>query len=590
MSRPGIPWRRALAAALAVVIGGSVGTAWAAFSSSTSNGPNSFSAISDATGPTISRAVAAKSSGATPGTIRQGGDYYVYAEVSDESGVQTVTVNTSTFDTGVTAASLASAGGPWTVGGQSYDYRSAVLTANTPLVTGSNYTFSVSATDVLGNPSGPTSYLVTIETYVGVIAATSGILSHWRLGDGAISADELDDSAGKELSSHSGQLNAAWTLWPGEARTAVISNENRLRMNGTATGGTLYYTSATPSSANYLVEADVHVKSLLATDSIAVVGRMNISDPNDTFYMARYIRDSSAWQLFRVVNGVGAQLGLGFSQTLTAGQTYRLGLEINGSTIRLLVDGVERVTTIDALIAAAGRGGVRLGTSGTTATTTNTAGLHLDNFRITSLTTTASDSNGTNHGTYFNGVRLNQPGALVGTTNRSTVFDGVNDYVSVARQISNDFSIEGWFKSTQGIGTGTQWWSGAGLVDAETSSNFYDFGVSLRSDGRVVAGVGHTPDVSIVSTSGGFNNGAWHHFVFTRTRSTGALNLYVDGQAQGSATGSTASLIDTPNINFGRIQSGTNYYAGSLDDIGVYTSVLTPAQVLDHYRAGTGTG
>ena len=58
-----------------------------------------------------------------------------------------------------------------------------------------------------------------------------------------------------------------------------------------------------------------------------------------------------------------------------------------------------------------------------------------------------------------------------------------------------------------------------------------DFGVSLRSDGKVVAGVG-TPDVSIVSTSGGYNDGTWHQVVFTRTKATGALALYVDGAAQ----------------------------------------------------------
>jgi Concanavalin A-like lectin/glucanases superfamily len=256
----------------------------------------------------------------------------------------------------------------------------------------------------------------------------------------------------------------------------------------------------------------------------------------------------------------------------------------------LYVDGVQRIAATDSSLTGAGRGGVRLGQGSSTAQVTNTAGLHLDNFRITSLTTTTTSSMGTNHGTYVNGLQLNQPGALVGATNRSTVFDGVDDHVSAAPQIAGNFSIEGWFKSTQGIGTGTQWWNGAGLVDAETSGNFYDFGVSLRSDGRVVGGVGHTPDVSIVSTLGGFNNGAWHHFVFTRTQSSGALNLYVDGQPRGSATGSTAPLTATPNINFGRIQPGANYYAGSLDDVSVYTSVLTPAQVLDHYRAGTGTG
>ena len=220
-------WFRTVAISLAVTLGSAVGTAWAAFSATTSNGPNSFSSASpDTTPPTISRAVVAKTSGGTAGTIRQGGDYDVYAQVTDASGVATVTADTSSFDTGVTAASLSSTGGPWTVGGLSYNYRSAVLTANTPLVAGSTYSYSVTATDTIGNATSPTSFTATIETYDGVIASTSGLISHWRLGDGAISADELDDSSGTVLSSHTGELGATWTRMGGTARTAIITNES----------------------------------------------------------------------------------------------------------------------------------------------------------------------------------------------------------------------------------------------------------------------------------------------------------------------------------------------------------------------------
>ena len=59
-------------------------------------------------------------------------------------------------------------------------------------------------------------------------------------------------------------------------------------------------------------------------------------------------------------------------------------------------------------------------------------------------------------------------------------FDGVNDYVRTARQVSDNFSLEFWFNSTQGIGTGTTWQSGAGLVDANTAGTTNDFGVSRQ--------------------------------------------------------------------------------------------------------------
>jgi hypothetical protein len=184
-------------------------------------------------------------------------------------------------------------------------------------------------------------------------------------------------------------------------------------------------------------------------------------------------------------------------------------------------------------------------------------------------------------------VRLNQPGALSGVADRAATFDGVNDYVSVARQISDDFSIEFWFKSTQGLNTNAQWWGNAGLVDAEVSGAANDFGVSLRSDGRITAGVG-TPDVSIVSAAASYNNGGWHHVVFTRQRSNGALRLYVDNVLAGTATGSTAALTSPANINFGRIQSGGNYLAGTIDDVAIYNTSLGSTTVADHYEAGRG--
>ncbi|HUG85298.1 MAG TPA: LamG domain-containing protein, partial [Euzebya sp.] len=217
-----------------------------------------------------------------------------------------------------------------------------------------------------------------------------------------------------------------------------------------------------------------------------------------------------------------------------------------------------------------------------TATVTDTAGMHIDNFTIP---TAVIDSQGTNHGTY-SGPTLGVAGALSSDPDTAVQFDGSNDYATVARQIADDFSIEFWFKSTQGIGTDPGWTQGAGLVDANVSGTNNDFGVSLRADGRVVAGVGGGGgDTSVVSSSSGHNDGDWHHVVFTRTRSTGAFILYVDGVDVGTATNNTAALTASPTLVFGRAAAGGNFYAGSLDEIAIYDTVMAPATVAAHYSA-----
>jgi hypothetical protein len=131
----------------------------------------------DRTAPTISAKVIIKNQGGTSGFVKQGGTYYVYANVSDAtSGVSTVRANVSAITTGATNVTLSS--GSWTVRGVTYNYRSALQTASNPLAAGSK-SFTVTATDVAGNsttPSGSATVDNTAPTAADIQAAnTSGL-------------------------------------------------------------------------------------------------------------------------------------------------------------------------------------------------------------------------------------------------------------------------------------------------------------------------------------------------------------------------------------------------------------------------------
>jgi hypothetical protein len=134
-----------------LVASSTVGVTQAAFSGTTSEASNNITAMPDFRGPTVSSPAIGKSTLGATGFIRTGATYYVYANVTDvgtpPSGVATVTANVTNITAGQTAVALAS--GSWTVGGTTYNYRSAQLTAGT--LTAGNKTFTVTATDAASN-------------------------------------------------------------------------------------------------------------------------------------------------------------------------------------------------------------------------------------------------------------------------------------------------------------------------------------------------------------------------------------------------------------------------------------------------------
>ncbi len=133
----------------------------------------------DATPPAVSAStIALTSSTTTFGYVAQGSQYYVYANASDSGGsnLASVVADVHTVTTGQTAVTLSA--GTYTVGATTYGYRSAALTASSPLSEGSK-SYSVTATDGVGNSSGAVSGSVTVDntapTVSGtVIAPTSG--------------------------------------------------------------------------------------------------------------------------------------------------------------------------------------------------------------------------------------------------------------------------------------------------------------------------------------------------------------------------------------------------------------------------------
>jgi hypothetical protein len=135
--------------------------------------------------PVVANSVISKTTPYVPGFIRQGGTYYIYANVTDVGcGVATVTANVSTVTTGQTAVPLAS--GSFTIGGVSYNRRSASVTANATLSEGAK-AYTITATDAAANSVTQGGFSVTVDntrpTGTNVQTTNAGTVGAPGLGD-----------------------------------------------------------------------------------------------------------------------------------------------------------------------------------------------------------------------------------------------------------------------------------------------------------------------------------------------------------------------------------------------------------------------
>ncbi|MFJ1865269.1 DNRLRE domain-containing protein [Streptomyces sp. NPDC088097] len=199
-----------------------------------------------------------------------------------------------------------------------------------------------------------------------------------------------------------------------------------------------------------------------------------------------------------------------------------------------------------------------------------------------------SSDGGDQAGVHYNAPALRQsPGAVNGAST-AIGFNGTNAHVYGDRRqsVGATYSIETWFRTntTQGgklVGFGNQ---------QTNNSSQYDKHVYMTNDGRLVYGV-YTGATRTVTTSGSYNDDQWHHVV--ATQGPGGMVLYVDGVQRGALNVTTHEGFSGywrtggDNLNAWPDRPTGDHWAGLLDETAVYPTVLSAAQVQNHYALAT---
>lgn len=85
-------------------------------------------------------------------------------------------------------------------------------------------------------------------------------------------------------------------------------------------------------------------------------------------------------------------------------------------------------------------------------------------------------------GTYTNGTARNQPGAIIGDTNKSASFDGLDDYVDLQKMdlpAAGNFTMAAWVKVTSPVGSGGRFLCKA--TGTSSNSQYWSLGTTVSS-------------------------------------------------------------------------------------------------------------
>ncbi len=202
------------------------------------------------------------------------------------------------------------------------------------------------------------------------------------------------------------------------------------------------------------------------------------------------------------------------------------------------------------------------------------------------------------------GALLNEPTdratSWPGTSSTSTV-QGVSQSWTINAQDPEPqygpqtFSLELWFRTNTLLGGKL-----LGFGDSRTgrsADNRNDRNLYLTTNGQIRFGL--RPDAGTrrtIDSPSGLNNNQWHHVVATLSPTTGA-SLFIDGQrvAQDLTLTEAQEFFGYWRVAGDRLSSWPSAplreaFAGSIDEVAIYPTALTPLQVQQNYEASGRTG
>lgn len=170
--------------------------------------------------------------------------------------------------------------------------------------------------------------------------------------------DDFEDAPATLLQSHVGAIGAAWTVHPSSYGNAEFApNGSEVQSSSEA----VYIASGLPSGPDYRVASWVYFHSAAgpAVTYTFVTGR--VDEASKTMYMFGFVYSSvNRWELKKYVNGVETLLGHSTDRLPLVNDVRLVELQMEGSSLRGVINGYEVISAVDGDIGHAGRAGLRM--------------------------------------------------------------------------------------------------------------------------------------------------------------------------------------------------------------------------------------
>lgn len=160
-------------------------------------------------------------------------------------------------------------------------------------------------------------------------------------------------------------------------------------------------------------------------------------------------------------------------------------------------------------------------------------------------------------------------------------FDGTNDYIQATHSSSidfadEDFAVSMWFNTTT-----------VAVVSYMFSKNYGGVGVKWYGVNidpgipQIACFVDDGANTSSLITTDDFNDGAWHHLVFTRDTTANLIRAYIDGAWNADGNDISGSIANTGTLTIGGRNDldAARFFDGSIRLFTIFDFAPTERQV-----------